>query len=73
MWATLKIVNLIAGQFEVLLTNCVNNGYIDARFEVPTVMKIQAIVFWDENGGNMVIQNVGILPHHYMVSQSRRP
>jgi hypothetical protein len=28
--------------------------------------------FHPENGGSMAVQNVGILPHHYMVSQPRR-
>jgi len=26
-----------------------------------------------EDGGSMVLQNIGILPHHYAVSQPRRP
>jgi len=26
-----------------------------------------------EDGGSMVLQNVGILPQHYMASQSRKP
>jgi len=24
-------------------------------------------------GGGMVLQNIGMLPHHYLVSQPRRP
>jgi len=35
-------------------------------------MKFQVMVFWvvtlhSENGGSMVLRNIGILPHHYMV------
>jgi len=26
-----------------------------------------------ENGGSIVLRNVGILPQHYTVSQTRRP
>lgn len=27
----------------------------------------------DEDGGHMILRNVGILTHHYTVSRSRRP
>jgi hypothetical protein len=26
-----------------------------------------------EDGGSMILRNVGILPHHYKISQPRRP
>jgi len=26
-----------------------------------------------EDGGNMTLRNVGIVPHHYTISQLRRP
>lgn len=40
------------------------------RLEVFTATKIQVAVFWvvtPENGGSMVLQNVGILPYYYTV------
>jgi hypothetical protein len=45
------------------------------RFGVFLAVKIQVEVFWI--GGKMdaarVLQNIGILPQHYMGSQPRRP
>jgi hypothetical protein len=59
----------------------------DAKFEVFTAVRFQVMVFWvvtpcidvlrylhlhGEDGGSMVFQSTGLLPHHYMVSQPRR-
>jgi hypothetical protein len=38
------------------------------EIEVFMVVKI-----WFEDGGSMVLQNIGIIPQHHMVSQPRRP
>jgi hypothetical protein len=55
---------------------------MDVRFEVFTAMKIQVVNSWAmtlcsdvqcEEEGSMVGLNVGIIPHHYMASQPRRP
>jgi hypothetical protein len=54
------------------------------RFEVFMAVKIQVEVFWIVMPCSvvkgyqhfrviMVLQNVGILPQHYMTSQTRRP
>jgi hypothetical protein len=45
--------------------------------------KIQVMIFWvvtlcsdvgyhPEDGGSMILRNVYVLPHHYMLSQPRR-
>jgi len=48
---------------------------IAARPEVLMAMTIHVMVFrkCHEYGGSMDIQNTGILPYHYTVSQPRRP
>jgi hypothetical protein len=57
-----------------------------ARFDVFTAVRIKFEVFWivapcsvmvgehrAEDGGKMVLRNVGILPQHYTASQPKRP
>jgi hypothetical protein len=54
---------------------------LTARFEVLMAMKSKVEVLWvvtqccihcQGDGGDMVLQYIGILPQHYMMSQSRR-
>jgi hypothetical protein len=55
-----------------------SNLLLVASLEVFVAMKFQVTVFWvvtpfSDNRGSTVLWNIGILPHHYMVSEPRRP
>jgi hypothetical protein len=57
----------------------IQNKNFARRFEVFMLMKVQIVVSRfvmpssEVDGGDKVLQNVDILPYHYMKSETRRP
>jgi len=44
----------------------------DSAPSLYTMLLLQCYSFYLENGGSKVLQNTGMLPHHYITSQPRR-